>query len=1015
MKPFLLTLLLLPACCSLLTSQIPDSAAVRKTIDSLLNASDRSAGGRQFERSIRELDEAEKLTVAHFGKNHPMYAKCLLQRGINYAAQGLPRAKEAEPWLIAANALYEQTLGLNNLETARSLYFLGMFYWEESQFDKALQYARQSRDIVFQMAGTKHPGYVYANSLVAKIFKLTGKYWEAVELLEANLTLLVNSSGKNNPQYVDHCMMLGEVYQQINKYDRAELLFMEASAIIAQGRGKKSPEYVQSLLNLIGLYGVMGHYEKILPHLTYCAETLEKTIGRENDAYYRCLLYYAMYYNELRENDKARQVLSEARPLCERLYGKEHSRYAILLQVSGKIWHEDGFYAPAEADYVESLGLFQKVYPDDPIAGSATKNNLAALYFQTGRVAQADSLLSDLNRRVVVSMGVQNEYFMRGAANLGRYHLHDQPGKSAGYLTEASNVRRQLLAKEGRYLSERQLNGLINHSQWISTLRYNHAGLHANRFASITRSCFDDALFFKGYLLDHVSRLQKLASSDTLVSASVKTIRSCAERLAYEYKQPKQSRDSALIAGLEDQVEQLEKTLMRTVDGYAEEGRQVTFAEVKNQCGPQEAVIEFVHFPLVDRKTDQTDTFLYAALLVRANDSVPVFIPLFEDRQLDSLLLTGGARRFDYVSTLYSLADRGAEPVNKPRKTLYELVWKPIEPHLNGVHTIYYAPSGLLHRINLGAIPLRYDSVLADRYDLVQLGSTRQRVVPTRVNTAQNDAVLFGGIRYEADSVALAVDALADSFAVASRSMSREDAFSFAGADSTLRNDPWKYLPFTEKEATAIAGVLRQTGVQTRMLSGYQATEEAFKSIGANKKTSPRILHLATHGYFFPDPRGVRNTELGMQNMAASAFRMSEHPMIRSGLILAGGNHAWASGKPIRPDMEDGILTAYEISRMNLSNTELVVLSACETGLGDIQGNEGVYGLQRAFKIAGAKYLIMSLWQVPDMLTSRLMTSFYQKWLEEKMDIPQAFRAAQADLRAEGHYPFFWAGFVLVE
>ena len=136
---------------------------------------------------------------------------------------------------------------------------------------------------------------------------------------------------------------------------------------------------------------------------------------------------------------------------------------------------------------------------------------------------------------------------------------------------------------------------------------------------------------------------------------------------------------------------------------------------------------------------------------------------------------------------------------------------------------------------------------------------------------------------------------------------------------------------------------------------------------------------------------------------------------MRSGLVLAGGNHAWRKGRPARPDIEDGILTAYEISQLDLSHTELVVLSACETGLGDIQGNEGVYGLQRAFKIAGAKYLIMSLWQVPDYQTQQLMSSFYRFWLDEKMTIPNAFRAAQKSMRKKFKDPFFWAGFVLVE
>ncbi len=137
--------------------------------------------------------------------------------------------------------------------------------------------------------------------------------------------------------------------------------------------------------------------------------------------------------------------------------------------------------------------------------------------------------------------------------------------------------------------------------------------------------------------------------------------------------------------------------------------------------------------------------------------------------------------------------------------------------------------------------------------------------------------------------------------------------------------------------------------------------------------------------------------------------------MIRSGLLLAGANQAWKTGQSAQLDMEDGILTAYEISQLDLSNTELVVLSACETGLGDIQGNEGVYGLQRAFKIAGAKYLIMSLWQVPDFQTQELMTLFYQNWLTQNQPLPEAFRAAQQAIREKYLHPYFWAGFVLVE
>ncbi len=169
---------------------------------------------------------------------------------------------------------------------------------------------------------------------------------------------------------------------------------------------------------------------------------------------------------------------------------------------------------------------------------------------------------------------------------------------------------------------------------------------------------------------------------------------------------------------------------------------------------------------------------------------------------------------------------------------------------------------------------------------------------------------------------------------------------------------------------------------------------------------SPSTIHLATHGYFFPDQEGE-----GQESTDRNA---QEPPMVRSGLLLAGANKAWKEGVQI-PGFEDGILTAFEISQLNLTNTELVVLSACETGLGDIQGSEGVFGLQRAFKMAGVRYLIMSLWQVPDFQTQDLMTTFYAKWLEQGLPIPEAFRAAQLEMRDKYQSPYFWAGFVLVE
>lgn len=343
---------------------------------------------------------------------------------------------------------------------------------------------------------------------------------------------------------------------------------------------------------------------------------------------------------------------------------------------------------------------------------------------------------------------------------------------------------------------------------------------------------------------------------------------------------------------------------------------------------------------------------------------------------------------------------------------MYEHIWQPLEKYLEGVSTVYCSPSGLLHRLNLAAIPTEKGKTFSDRRQLVLLGSTRFLVAPiSETPNTTNDAYLAGGIRYESDSTAMAS---VNRNTATDRSLALPyDAPRFT-SDSTYatRSGVFDYLSATATEAREIGQILSASGIRVRIDTGYYATEEAFRRLGVGGP-APRIVHLATHGYFFPDPKDRAQKINGTFNKEP-VFKRSEHPMIRSGLILAGANQTWLTGKPPQ-GREDGILTAYEISQMNLSGTELVVLSACETGLGDIEGNEGVYGLQRAFKIAGARYLIMSLWKVDDRSTQEFMTAFYRRWLLEKQPVPQAFRAAQQDMRAKYAGAYDWAGFVLVE
>ena len=219
----------------------------------------------------------------------------------------------------------------------------------------------------------------------------------------------------------------------------------------------------------------------------------------------------------------------------------------------------------------------------------------------------------------------------------------------------------------------------------------------------------------------------------------------------------------------------------------------------------------------------------------------------------------------------------------------------------------------------------------------------------------------------------------------------------------------WSYLPGTKEETEDIKNLFQNHKLNVDLYSGKYGNEEQFKAFD---NSSPTIMHISTHGYYFPKKDYLTNFE----EESEIKFMYSDNPLLRSGLLLSGGNLIFKGGT-LPEDIEDGVLTALEISGLNLFNTKLAVLSACQTGLGDVKGSEGVYGLQRAFKMAGVDYLIISLWQVPDKQTRELMIKFYEEWLSG-LEIRVAFKKAQEHLKEkyagiEGS-AFAWAAFVLI-
>jgi len=449
---------------------------------------------------------------------------------------------------------------------------------------------------------------------------------------------------------------------------------------------------------------------------------------------------------------------------------------------------------------------------------------------------------------------------------------------------------------------------------------------------------------------------------------------------------------------LEHKADSLEGNLVKNSNEFSDfkKVQNIDWKQVQARLQENEVAIEFTHFPLLNPDSsiiDYTNQIQYIALVITKNSKQPEMIPLFEEKQLEKIIGKFGGNNYSYINSIYGKN-------NEVNTELYNLIWAPIDNYLDNINVtsshadtkqkIYLSPSGLLHKISFSAIAKKQDVYLCDAYD-IEVKSTTGKITEQNNGVYQRHtittATLFGGINYNTDST---------------------------------KQKVWNYLEGTKTETQEIDKILKNGKVKVNYFTNTSATEDEFKLMASNSN----ILHIATHGFFYPDPNEVQEeTEKKVEygdvvfrggncGFGVNSFVESYNPLMRSGLVFAGANDVWS--KQVKNDsIDDGVLTAQEVANIDMRKTELVVMSACETGLGDIKGSEGVYGLQRAFKMAGVKYEIMSLWQVPDKETEEFMTTFYKKLIKQK-DIKKAFADTQKEMRNK-YDPYFWAAFVLIE
>jgi len=931
------------------------------------------------------------------GKEHPFYITTLNNLGGLYNTMG--NYTEAEKHLVEAKKIREKVLGKEHPGYAISLNNLGLLYFNMGNNTEAEKYYLEAKTILEKILGKEHPDYVISINNLGLLYSNMGNYAEAEKYYLGAIAIRENVLGKEHPDYAISLNNLGGLYSKMGNYVKAEKYYLETKIILEKVLGEEHPNYANPINNLGVFYDIMGNYVEAEKYYLEAIAIRINVLGKEHPDYAVSLSNLGSLYITMGNYIEAEKYLLEAKTIYENVLGKENSSYAYSINYLGSLYRNMGNYVEAEKYYLEAISIRAKVLGKEHPDYAESLNNLGTFYFNLGDYEKAEKYFLDAKIIWEKVLGKEHPNYALSINNLGlSYFYMKNYSQAVDKKTEADKLLTEQVEKTFSFLSEGQRTLFWDKNRNSFEGSYSFANTYPVN--SMIAHIYDNTLFTKGLLLRTANGVRDAiysSGNEDLIGKyeQLGTIRQTITAL-----QTKEMPDQRMIGILESRADSLDKVLTVSSGAYKDfkEDIAIKWHNVRDVLQISEAAIEFVHFRLHDG-IGFIDTVFYCAMILKKDSESPIWVPLFEQSQLD-LLLKDDTRLENKIQRLYS----GGNPRFFNGQKLYQLVWQPLEEHLHGIETVYYSPSGVLNQIAFGAIPT--DSVcLMDKYNLHLVSSTRE-IVSMKNNQKAFlpvlNTIMYGGIIYDIEDSEKLIAAAARSknsnrVIFASRSISADDTRS-----------TWGYLEGSKIEVAEIENILKQSSVAHSTYMGIEANEESFKNLSGS---SPEILHIATHGFFLQDEKEIsRNAFMLSMNRNNQVVR---NPLLRSGLLFAGANRAWINDGII-PEIEDGILTAEEISHLNLSKTKLVVLSACETGLGEVKNSEGVFGLQRAFKLSGVETLIMSLWKVDDAATKDFMISFYQNLMSGKTK-QESFKTAQLTIRKKYSNPYYWASFVMLD
>ena len=988
------------------------------------------------------------------GERDPAYATALNYQAEFYTVVG--RYAEAEPLFREVVAIRKQVVGEDHLDYAMALVALALHHLRVGQYPAAEPLLKQALVTLKKTVGDQHIMYGNASNNLGFLYKTTGRYAEAETLYAAARAIYKKAYGEQHAAYAIALNNKGELCVLLGRYAEAEPAYKASMAVLKKVYGDKHHNYGMPLNNLAYLYNEMGRYAEAEPLYVATVALYKQALGEKHPSYATALDNLAILYEAMGRYAQAEPLLKESLAVQKKAMGEQHPNYGTALHNLGSFYKMTGRYAEAEPLLLASQANKKKLLGEKHIEYVTSLINQAQFYALTKRYAEAEPILNQVLATLKQTVGEQHPAYgvslnslamLYQSTNRDAVPIFDQAlaiqkktiGENhANYARCLNNLALTQQAK-GRYAEAQAANAEAT-AVWTRNLRSTFAGLserekqqfstsltasteighnllarqlRAGTTPAGTANAYDNLLFTKGLLLATTAGMQQrlLASGDTALVGGLGRWQSAKRRLAAARALPlAQQRDRGLDpARLEEQANVLEKSLAAKSAAFRQGASlpSTTWQQVQKALRKGEAALELVRYHA--GRQSVTDSVYYSAYLITPTSKAPQLVVMRNGSDLEARYLPAYRR---LTHTPSGGEGRGVIEVNAGgdaalanAKLLYTAFWQPIAQALPpGTKTVYLSADGAYQQLNLATLQNpATDKFLLDELDLRLVGSTRKLVESAAPGAAKaskaDEGVLVGAPAYRLATLpdTKSLDTPGPLLASTRSAYSRSERW--------LTDGEVPLLPGTAKEIEELDALFATAKRPHRCFTGAAATEDQGRDLH-----HPRVLHIATHGFFLPAVEAT-GSAASATSAQESNYAAVADPMLRSGLLLAGvSNFRDAAEKPAT---EDGILTAYEASLLDLQGTELVVLSACETGLGQVQAGEGVYGLQRGFAVAGARAILMSLWKVDDAVTRELMTSFYRNWLGGK-NKRTALLAAQQQVRQQHPDPYYWGAFILV-